>query len=234
MCVNHGLHKAAGFVDLQCTCDVTHWHGCHVNIASLLACLLLAQPDTRQLWIDEHGVGHQAPGGGARASLEQIAADNTEVVICHMGESGPTISLTERVYAGHVRLQTLVDLDEAAFVDFDPRVLEGELLDVRRAARRHQQMRSAQRPLVLAGLYVKLDLVAVTPHPERQRIEHHSDPVFAQDCGDRLGDVLVFTSKELTAALDEGDTAAKAPKHLAEFEPDVAATEHQQMLRDTS
>jgi len=93
----------------------------------------------------------RSPGDGGRASFEQIAADNTKVVIRRMGESGPTIGLTECVYAGHVRLQTLVDLDEAAFVDFDPRVLEAELLDVRRAVRRHQQMRSAQRPLALAG-----------------------------------------------------------------------------------
>src|SRR6516162_8358010 len=173
MCVNHGLHKAAAFVNLQCTCDVTHWHGCHPNIASLPACLLLAQPDARQLRIDEHGVGHRTPGDGGRGSFEQIAADDTEIVIRHMGESGSTIDLTERIYAGYVRLQTLVDLDEAAFVDFDPRALEDESLDVRRAPRRHQQMRSAQRPFALAGLYVKLYLLAVTPHPERQRIEQH-------------------------------------------------------------
>src|SRR6516225_11127544 len=150
-----------------------------------------------------------------------------------MGDSRPTIDLTERVYAGHVRLQTLVNLDEAAFVDFDPCVLEAKSLDVRRAARRHQQVRSVQRPLALAGLYVKLDLLAVTPHPECRRIEQHVDPVFAEDRGDRLCDVSVLTSKQLTAALDKGDPAAKAPKHLAEFEPYVAPTEHQQMLRDT-
>src|SRR5689334_3466648 len=109
MCVNHGLHKAAGFVDLQRACDVIHWHGCHANIASLLASLLLAQPDASQLRIDEQGVGYQAPSGGGGVSFEQIAADNTEIVIRHMGESGATIDLTEGVYAGHVCLQTLVD-----------------------------------------------------------------------------------------------------------------------------
>src|SRR6266545_3927439 len=92
-------------------------------------------------------------------------------------------------------------------------------------------MGSAQRPLALTSLYVALDLVAVTPYPERRRIKQHSHPVFAQDRGDRLCDVGVFTFKELAAALRDRHAAAQAPEQLAELQPDVAAADNEQMLR---
>src|ERR1700722_8027709 len=45
----------------------------------------------------------------------------------------------------------------------------------------------------------------------------------------RDGDVSVFLSKDLTAAMNDRDAAAKAAEHLPELKPDIAATEDNQV-----
>ena len=56
--------------------------------------------------------------------------------------------------------------------------------------------------------------------------------VLPQDPEHRLRDVRVLQRQELTAALHDGHPAAEAAEHLPELEPDVAAAEHEEVLRD--
>ena len=45
------------------------------------------------------------------------------------------------------------------------------------------------------------------------------------------GHVCVLAGKNLTAALDDGDLAAKAPEHLAKLQADVTPAQHEQVFR---
>src|SRR6201993_5029777 len=46
----------------------------------------------------------------------------------------------------------------------------------------------------------------------------------------RDGNVGVFSSQDLTAAMDNRHAASEAAKHLPEFKPNIAATENEQVF----
>jgi hypothetical protein len=58
------------------------------------------------------------------------------------------------------------------------------------------------------------------------------DSVFAEDVGDRRGDVLILVGQQLRAALDHRDRAAEAAHRLRKLEADVPAAEHDEPWGD--
>src|SRR5215204_6935407 len=57
------------------------------------------------------------------------------------------------------------------------------------------------------------------------------DTVLAQDLSDRFGNVGVLAAHQLSTSLYDRDLAAETPEHLGELHSDVAAAEHEQVLR---
>ena len=53
-----------------------------------------------------------------------------------------------------------------------------------------------------------------------------------EDSSGRLGHVLVFTHDQTRLLLDDRHCGSEAAIHLAEFEPDVASADHDQVLRE--
>src|SRR5205807_1087750 len=56
------------------------------------------------------------------------------------------------------------------------------------------------------------------------------DPVLAQNLRYFVRNVFILAHQQAWAALNDGDLAAKATKHLSKLQPDVAATDNQQMF----
>ena len=52
-----------------------------------------------------------------------------------------------------------------------------------------------------------------------------------KDIAHRVGHVGVFAADQLRSHLDDGHIGTKAPVYLGELEPDIAATDHHQVLR---
>jgi hypothetical protein len=69
-------------------------------------------------------------------------------------------------------------------------------------------------------------------NPDGLRRGQDRDPVLAQDSGDLVRDVLVLDHHQARGALDDGDLAAEPAEHLPELQPDVAAAEDDQVLRE--
>ena len=145
-----------------------------------------------------------------------------------MGKLRPTVDIAERVEAGHVRFQPLVDVDEAFLIGLDAGRSQVQVVGIRRAADRDQQMRAADRLIAVHG---HLDAAVCRPDPRGLGVEADIDAVFLEDLAHGVGDVVVLAGEEVTAALDHGHGATEATEHLREFETDVAATEHDQVLR---
>ena len=61
--------------------------------------------------------------------------------------------------------------------------------------------------------------------------EPHVDALGLEDLLHRLRDVLVLARDQARRHLDDGDRAAEAAEHLPELEADVAAADHDQVLR---
>ncbi len=58
----------------------------------------------------------------------------------------------------------------------------------------------------------------------------HLDAFFLQNLADCLRDILVFARNQPRAALDDRHLRAEAAIHLGEFQPDITAAQHDQMV----
>ena len=61
-------------------------------------------------------------------------------------------------------------------------------------------------------------------------VEPHRDALGLEDVADRVRDVLVLAPDQPRPLLDHRHLAAEAAEHLGEFEADIAAADHHQML----
>src|SRR5438034_1051917 len=67
----------------------------------------------------EHGVRYQAVAEVRVPALEQVRADDPEVVVGDVRERGPALHVAQGVDARHAGLESLVHLDEAVLVGLD-------------------------------------------------------------------------------------------------------------------
>lgn len=86
--IDDGLHEATHFDELQRTGHCSHGQFRHTGVASLGSGLAFAQAHPPQLRIDEDGIRHQAILSAGTALLEQVRAQNTDVIVANVGERG--------------------------------------------------------------------------------------------------------------------------------------------------
>src|SRR5580658_521002 len=63
-------------------------------------------------------------------------------------------------------------------------------------------------------------------------VEQNVDAILLEDRQNFSGDVRIFAADQLRSSLRDGHAAAKAAEKLAEFKPDIAAADDQEMLGD--
>src|SRR5678810_899393 len=63
------------------------------------------------------------------------------------------------------------------------------------------------------------------------RAQKHSNSIIVEYPGYFISHIGVFTTQQMISAMDNRYLTAKAAKHLAEFQTNVPATHHQQMIR---
>ena len=91
-------------------------------------------------------------------------------------------------------------------------------------------MRSFDSLLPAIELDLHCDFVFIAGELQRFGVEQNVDSIFAKNFCNLAGHVRIFVGQQLVAGLDDGDAAAKASKHLAEFHADISAAKDQQML----
>ena len=74
---------------------------------------------------------------------------------------------------------------------------------------------------------VRLEADAFGVQPDR-------DAFAFEDLPDRVGNVLVLARDQPRALLDHRHLGAEAAEHLREFEPDIAAADHDEVARQLS
>ena len=67
-------------------------------------------------------------------------------------------------------------------------------------------------------------------HADRFGFEQDLDAIRLQQLANFRGNVRVLPTQELLSVLHDRDSTAKAAKHLAEFQTDIAAPKNQQMF----
>src|SRR5713101_875686 len=74
------------------------------------------------------------------------------------------------------------------------------------------------------------DPLSLMAHPAHLRSRHNPQPFLQKDHGEGRGDFRLVARENRASARDEGHLGAKASKHLAQFEGDVAAAQDEQRV----
>src|SRR5262247_2871893 len=194
--------------------------------------LRLAQTDAPELRVNEDGIWREAVIDRGVSALDQIRSDDAVIIISDVSELRAAFHVAERVYSWRARFQSIVRFDEAVPVGFDPGRREVQGLGVRRATGGREQMRARQCSLSFRRSHGQMYLSASASfNAGSLGVEQDLDAVLAHDFRDPVGHILIFASEQLRTALDDRHAAAEAPKHLPEFEADIAPAQNQQMLR---
>ena len=222
--VHDDLHKASRLVRLQRTSHPGHGHLGYADVPLLSAGLPFAQSHPAQLRIDKDRVRHQPILQGRISRFEKIGADDTKIVVGDMGERRAAFHVAQGIDAWHVGLQVIVDGDQAPLVHLDPSSLGVEPVGIGHAADGRQQVGTVKRPLPTGCAQRQQNLPIARPcDAHRLRLEHHPDPVLAQDLCHGFGYVGILAGQQLPPPLHDRHLAAKAAEHLAKLQPDVAA-----------
>ena len=149
-----------------------------------------------------------------------------------MGQHRLAGDVADGVDAAHRGLAALADADEAA-VHVEHQLVEAEPGRRRRAADSHKNLVRRQLALLAVG---RLDAqpVALGGLAERLGAEQDLDAQRREALGDGRGQLGIVERQDLLLRLDHGDLAAELGEGSAELEPDIAAADHDEALRQFS
>ena len=134
---------------------------------------------------------------------------------------------------GAVVRQPLVDLDETPFVPLDPGGLQADAVGVRRPAARDQEVRPLDHDLRPAARRMQPHGLAGPPLDAIDaRARPDLDPLVVEEFPQGLRDVAILAVGQGVVPLDDRHAAAEASHGLGHLEPDVAAPQDEEVLRD--
>ena len=129
----------------------------------------------------------------------------------------------------------IVDDDVAMLIRLYSRLLQVKIRCIRRASHGKQKVGAHQLAGIPAILfYDQGDFCLVGAHRLSLCIEKEFDSLCFQRFLQHLRHLIFFPWSDLCAMFDDGDAASKTTKHLAKFEPQVAAAEDYKMFRQGS
>src|SRR5207247_10211985 len=120
--------------------DLGHRPAGRQQLAPARPRLRLGHADPAQRRIDIEGVSEDAVADPAGFAVEQVGGDDLEIVVGGMGEGAAAIAVAQRPDTRHICREALVDLDVAARIGGDPRLVEIEITRVRPPAYRQQHI----------------------------------------------------------------------------------------------
>src|SRR2546426_7932607 len=115
--VNEDFHKAAGLGKSDGAQYCGHGYLRQAISDAPLFRFRFVQPDSREFWIGEHAEWYEPVARRTVASV-QVVADHTEIVEGDVRELRAARAITHRPNARRSGLQTLVDFDVPALVQF--------------------------------------------------------------------------------------------------------------------
>ena len=104
--------------------------------------LLVGHSDAPERRIDEQAVGDDAVGDAPRFIVQEIGRDNLVIIVGRVGEGAAAVAITERPDSGHVGAQELIGHDIAAGIAAHAGGAKAEIVRVRLAPDREQEMRA--------------------------------------------------------------------------------------------
>src|SRR5215218_2246591 len=193
--------------------------------------LRYGHPDSPKRRIDVECIRRNAIAHPTLLTVQQVRGHDLEIVVRGVRERPAAITIAESPDAGHIRCEALVDGYVAACIGRDACAVETKVFCVRAAPDSEKHMRRDH--LRLSGLAIDRHCHSFRPLPETDALGFgpHPYPLLGENRPNGVGNVHVLTSDQAWTLLNDRDVGAKAPVHLREFEPNVAAANDHEMLR---
>src|SRR5262245_23637660 len=138
----------------------------------------------------------------------------------------------ERPHPWRSRLQSLVDANVAAAVQFDAYFFEADAGGVRDAPGCDQEVAPLDLPLAGGAAHGYADLFAGSAlHVEGLRLDQEPDTFVGEQTLHLFRDIAILATHDLRAGLDDRHAAAESAKSLGHFQADITAAEHHEMWR---
>ena len=191
----------------------------------------LIPADARHLGIGVHAVGHQAVHGRAAASV-QVIVDDAEIVEGRVGELGAARALAHCPYARRRGGKAYVNRDVARLGQLHPGLLQPDTAGVRRTADADKQVSPFDNAFAVRPLRDDVHVAAGFSFDAPDLcLEVNGDPLVVEELEYRRPNVGVFAAGQLLPVIDDGHTRAEAAHGLRQLQPDIAAADDDQMLR---
>src|SRR6058998_2065973 len=143
-----------------------------------------------------------------------------------MSEGSSSVAITQRINAGHIGAKLIINLDVTALIDFNPGLLQAEVVGVRHTTDCEKRMRADDSLIAAAALNLHGHFVAAFFKTDAFSAQTDLDTFAFENCFDVFGNVFVFTLNQSRPPLHNGDLTAEAAIHLSKLQAHVAAADH--------
>ena len=159
---NKSFHKAFPLIGRLRPKHGVHWQLCDPNDDALAFRFAFAQPDTGERRISEHAIWNK-PIASAAISACEIVAYNSEIVFGYVRELGAAGAFSQRPNIWRTRLQSAIDANVIASVQFNASVFKSNSSGVGNAPSRDQDVAAVDALLTGRCAHSKRDFVSRSP-----------------------------------------------------------------------
>src|SRR2546429_3884440 len=134
-----------------------------------------------------------------------------------MSEGSSSVAITQRINAGHIRAQLIINLDVTTLIDFKPGLFQAQVVGVWHTTDRKEGVRTDDG--LIAAVAINLHGHFVAAFFKADAFSAQTDlNTFAFENGfDVFGNVFVFTLNQPWPSLHNGDLTAEAAIHLSKL-----------------
>src|SRR4029453_5777614 len=146
-----------------------------------------------------------------------------------MSEGSSSVAIPQRINAGHIGAELIINLDVTALIDFNPGMFQTEIVGVRHTTDCEKGMRADDS--LIAAAAINLHRHFVTPFFKNDAFSAQTD-LYTFDLENRFDvfrNVFVFAVDQSRPPLHNGDFTAEAAIHLSKLQPHIAAANDDQV-----
>lgn len=193
--------------------DPGHHPLTHQHVLSRCLRLPCRHADAAQWRVDEQSVAENPVARPARLVVEQVCVHNLIVVVTGMGEGTSAIHLSDRPDTFDTGSQCLVNTDETAIVDIYPGVIQSQVIGIRPAAHRQQQVAAIDGRCIELAVDFHTHTTRALLETLAPGLQPHRDTLPREDVTHRVRDVLIFSRNEPVLHLDHSYLRAETAIH---------------------
>src|SRR5438552_14093800 len=134
-----------------------------------------------------------------------------------MSESSSSVTITQRINAGHIGAKLIINLDVTALIDFNPGVFHTEVVGVRHTTDCEKRMRANDSLIATTAINLHGHFAAAFFEGDAFRAQTDLDAFAFENRFDVFGNVFVFTMNQPRSPLHHGDLTAETAIHLSKL-----------------